>query len=192
MVAAVAGAEVAPEPAKTSRMAGKTERRPAAHDVAPYRMTGEAAPATTRTAGATAPAPVQPVQRARRAGEAYEGAGGRPRGAAGRTGASALGGPAAAAPSRILERPPTHGRGRQMAADTAAMSASGLRPPCAARPPPPTRNLPSHRRSPSISGNDGSATTRAAAGARVNAAAAGPRRLAPGHVRAAELALRTH
>ena len=66
VVAAVAGAEVAPEP--TKRLAGWLQDRlvaaGAAHGVAPYRMTGEAAPAPAPVQPAQRrPAPVQPAQR---------------------------------------------------------------------------------------------------------------------------------
>ena len=66
VVAAVAGAEVAPEP--TKRLAGWLQERlkaaGAAHGVAPYRMTGEAAPAPAPVQPAQRrPAPVQPAQR---------------------------------------------------------------------------------------------------------------------------------
>ena len=76
VVAAVAGAEVAPEP--TKRLAGWLQERlkaaGAAHGVAPYRMTGEAAPAPAPVQPAQRrPAPVQPAQRRARVApaEAY-------------------------------------------------------------------------------------------------------------------------
>ena len=128
VVAAVAGSEVAPEP--TKRLAGWLQERlkaaGAAHGVAPYRMTGEAAPAPAPVQPAQRrPAPVQPAQRRARVApaEAYEAPAPRSRaGAAGRAGASALGGPAAAAPVTHIgtaadaRQGPTNGRGLPAAA----------------------------------------------------------------------------
>ena len=139
VVAAVAGAEVAPEP--TKRLAGWLQERlkaaGAAHGVAPYRMTGEAAPAPAPVQPAQRrPAPVQPAQRRARVApaEAYRRRarrGGRA-GAAGRAGAHPRWAvPPPPPPSRILERPPTRGKGRQMAADF---------------PPPPPASQPSESR----------------------------------------------
>ena len=63
VVAAVAGAEVAPEP--TKRLAGWLQERlqaaGAAHGVAPYRMTGEAAPAPAPTQRRAKVAPAAPA-----------------------------------------------------------------------------------------------------------------------------------
>ena len=152
VVAAVAGAEVAPEP--TKRLAGWLQERlkaaGAAHGVAPYRMTGEAAPAPAPVQPAQRrPAPVQPAQRRarvapaeayrrRRAAEAAQ----EPPRAAEKTRDEPIrwAVPPPPPPSRILERPPTRGKGRQMAADFPPPPPSSQPPKAAVRgrrPPPP-------------------------------------------------------